>query len=194
MPCARCRSAAACFRRTSPSRAAPCLRMRCCWTPIRCSSFPAGWERTGPPSRSSPTVRWFIRRTPRDSTSPPSCSRRAGICSATAGRYAGAPPAPAEGSIGCRAGSPPELVSPDSSIVRLAPDLNAGTIALQYFFSGRILGREWAEAVSPDGLMATYWRLFGDPFGYFHPLYEIGLREPDLVLPLLPRHILAFNR
>ena len=98
-----------------------------------------------------------------------------------------------EGYYGWRAGSLTELIFPDSSIVRLAPDLNAGTIALQYFFSGRILGREWAEAVSPDGLMATYWRLFGDPFGYFHPLYEIGLRQPDLILPFLPGHIWAFT-
>ena len=98
-----------------------------------------------------------------------------------------------EGYYGWRAGSLTELVFPDSSIVRLAPELNAGTIALQYFFSGRILGREWAEAVSPDGVMATYRRLFGDPFGYYHPLYEIGLRQPDLILPFLPGHTWAFT-
>jgi len=98
-----------------------------------------------------------------------------------------------EGYYAWRAGTLTELVFPDSSIVRLAPELNAGTIALQYFFSGRILGREWAEAVSPDGLMATYRRLFGDPFGYYHPLYEIGLRQPDLILPFLPGHTWAFT-
>jgi hypothetical protein len=98
-----------------------------------------------------------------------------------------------DGYYGWRDGSLTELVFPDSSIVRLAPELNAGTIALQYFFSRRIQGREWAEAVSADGLMATYRRLFGDPFGYHHPLYEIGLQQPDLILPFLPGRIWAFT-
>lgn len=98
-----------------------------------------------------------------------------------------------DGYYGWRAGTLTELVFPDSSIVRLAPELNAGTIAIQHFFSGRILGREWAEAVGPDGLMATYRRLFGDPFGYTHPLYESGLQQPDLILPFLPGHVWAFT-
>ncbi len=98
-----------------------------------------------------------------------------------------------EGYYGWRAGELTELVFPDSSIVRLAPELNAGTIAIQRYFASRTLGREWAEAVSSTGMIATYKSLFGDPFDYTHPLYEQGLQQPDLILPFLPGHVWAFT-
>jgi murein DD-endopeptidase MepM/ murein hydrolase activator NlpD len=90
------------------------------------------------------------------------------------------------GYYGWRAGSLTELTFGDGSIVRLAPDLNAGTVALQYYFSLRRSGREWAQALSPEGFLATYSQLFGDPWPYVHPLYEPGLEQPDIILPFLP--------
>jgi hypothetical protein len=82
---------------------------------------------------------------------------------------------------------------PDSSLVRLAPELNAGTIALQYYFSLRRSGRAWAEAVTEGGFIQTYWRLFGDPFAYTHPLYEAGIQQPELILPFLKGRVWAFT-
>ena len=97
------------------------------------------------------------------------------------------------GYYGWRAGTMTELLFPDSSLVRLAPELNAGTVALQYYFSLRTSGRSWAEAVSPTGFIETYWRLFGDPFDYAHPLYEVGIQQPELILPFLKGRIWAFT-
>jgi hypothetical protein len=97
------------------------------------------------------------------------------------------------GYYGWRAGTLTELLFPDSSLVRLAPELNAGTVALHYYFSLRTSGRSWAEAVSRTGFIETYWRLFGDPFDYAHPLYEVGIQQPELILPFLKGRIWAFT-
>lgn len=97
------------------------------------------------------------------------------------------------GYYGWRAGSFTELIFPDSSLVRLAPELNAGTVAVQYYFSLRQSGREWAEAISPDGFIQAYQQLFGDPFEYGHPIYEDGLQQPELILPFIEGHIWAFT-
>lgn len=92
-----------------------------------------------------------------------------------------------------RSGTLTEMVFPDSSIVRLAPELNAGTVALQYYFSLFVSGRDWAQAISGDGFIQSYWHLFGDPFDYAHPIYEDGLHQPDLILPFIKGHIWAFT-
>ncbi len=98
-----------------------------------------------------------------------------------------------KGYYGWRAGTMTELVFSDGSIVRLAPELNAGTVGLQYYFSLIESGRGWAEALGPEGLIATYRRLFGDPLSYFHPLYEPGVAQPDMILPFLPGHVWAYT-
>lgn len=97
------------------------------------------------------------------------------------------------GYYGWRAGTLTELIFPDSSIVRLAPELNAGTVALQHYFSLRGSGRSWAEAVSASGFIETYWRLYGDPFDYTHPLYEEEIQQPELILPFFKGRIWAFT-
>ncbi len=98
-----------------------------------------------------------------------------------------------DGYYGWRAGSLTELVLEDGSILRLSPELNAGSVALQYYFSRFLPGRQWAEALGPEGLLATYQDLFGDPWSYFHPLYEPGVQQPDLILPFLEGHVWAFT-
>lgn len=92
-----------------------------------------------------------------------------------------------------RAGTLSELIFPDSSLVRLAPELNAGTVALQFYFAQFLSGREWAEAISPDGFVQSYWHLFGDPFEYSHPIYDDGLQQPQMILPFLEGRIWAFT-
>ncbi len=47
--------------------------------------------------------------------------------------------------------------------------------------------------LSSSGFVATYVRLFGDPFAYFHPLYEPGIRQPQMILPFLPGHVWSFT-
>jgi hypothetical protein len=92
-----------------------------------------------------------------------------------------------------RAGKLLELMFSDSSIVRLAPELNAGTIAIQRFFGTLMKGRQWAETVTNSGFISTYISLFGDPFDYYHPLYGAELEQPEMILPFLPGHIWAYT-
>ncbi|HKZ55567.1 MAG TPA: hypothetical protein VJ123_08820 [Anaerolineales bacterium] len=98
-----------------------------------------------------------------------------------------------KGYYGWRAGTLVDLLLQDGSFVRLAPDLNAGTVALQYYFAQRAGGREWGEALGANGVIAAYKRLFGDPSSYAHPLYEPGLSQPPMILPFLEGRVWAFT-
>lgn len=92
-----------------------------------------------------------------------------------------------------KAGKLLELMFSDSSIVRLAPELNAGTIAIQRFFGTLMMGRAWAETVSNTGFIATYLSLFGDPFEYQHPLYAAELEQPEMILPFFAGRVWAYT-
>jgi LasA protease len=67
--------------------------------------------------------------------------------------------------------------------MRLAPGLNAGTVALQHFFATIYPRAQWETALSPEGFIASYEALFGNPWEYEHPLYEPGLKQPPMILP-----------
>jgi LasA protease len=97
------------------------------------------------------------------------------------------------GYYGWRDGSLLELTLADGSQFRLSPTLNAGTVALQYVFAGRGTVETWLNDLSSDGFIRTYQDLFGDPWEYFHPLYEPGLAQPELILPFLPGSVWAFT-
>lgn len=92
-----------------------------------------------------------------------------------------------------RMGTLIDLVFPDGSIVRLAPELNAATVAVQTFLAQDMSGRQWADAVGPQGFIATYQDLFGDPWQYMHPLFEPGVQQPSLILPFMPGRVWAFT-
>ncbi len=98
-----------------------------------------------------------------------------------------------EGYYGWRAGTLTDLVYSDGTRMRLAPGLNAGTVSLQYYFAQTRMPRDWAETVSPAGFIATYERLFGDPFQYEHPLLEAGVTQPAMILPFLPGRTWAYT-
>lgn len=97
------------------------------------------------------------------------------------------------GYYGWRSGRLVDITFPDGTRTRLAPDLNAGTVALQFYFSQSEDSLGWAAALAPNGLLATYRRLFGDPWEYYHPLFERGVAQPPLELPFLPGHIWSFT-
>jgi LasA protease len=97
------------------------------------------------------------------------------------------------GYYGWRAGTLTEIRLRDGIRLRLAPELNAGTIALQWYFGLHDNTQKWAVDIGPDGLIGTYRKLFGDPKDYFHPLYEPGLEQPEMILPFLPRHIWSYT-
>lgn len=101
------------------------------------------------------------------------------------------------GYYGWRSGKLTALTFPDGTTLRLAPDLNAGSVALQYFFSKRLNYAEWLRAVDPqEGFRAAYADLFGDPWERartVEPLFPAGLTQPDFTLPFEPGVVWSFT-
>ncbi len=72
----------------------------------------------------------------------------------------------------------------DNSRLAFAPQLNPGSIAVQYFLSLNADRQSWQTQVSTNGFFATYLALFGDPFRYaVEPLIPPNLTQPTLQLP-----------
>jgi murein DD-endopeptidase MepM/ murein hydrolase activator NlpD len=88
-----------------------------------------------------------------------------------------------------REGRLTEIEFKDGSTIRLAPDLNAGTAALQYYFAQIYTRPEWEAALDPEvGFPALHARMFGDPWErarIVEPLFPPGLRQPALSLPFV---------
>ncbi len=82
----------------------------------------------------------------------------------------------------------------DGSVVPPAATINAGTAALQNLMSQYYGYDDWLRAVSADGFIATYTRLFGDPFQYaLEPLLPPNLQQPPLQLPFEKGQIWSFT-
>ncbi len=101
------------------------------------------------------------------------------------------------GYYGWREGWLTEIVFADGVTARLAPDLNAGTVALQYLFAQLYPSTEWLRVLDPErGFMAVYRDLFGDPWvraQQVEPLYPPDLTQPPLILPFAPGQSWAFT-
>ncbi len=101
------------------------------------------------------------------------------------------------GYYGWREGWLTEVTFTDGVTARLAPDLNAGTVALQYFFAQLYPSAQWVQVMDPDhGFMALYRQLFGDPWAraaQVEPLYPPDLVQPPLTLPFPPGQTWAFT-
>jgi LasA protease len=81
-----------------------------------------------------------------------------------------------------REGSLIEFELSDGSLVRPDPWQNAATVALQYFFAHSLNAVEFHKAIGPDGLIQTYLRLFGNPWGVQSHI-EGSLKQPEMLLP-----------
>jgi murein DD-endopeptidase MepM/ murein hydrolase activator NlpD len=94
------------------------------------------------------------------------------------------------GYYGWRAGTLTTLTFTDGSTLRIDPRLNAGTVALQYFFAQLHSQSQWAQIVSSDrGFSALYTTMFGDPWSHgdsANPILPPGLNQPTLTLPFEP--------
>ena len=72
----------------------------------------------------------------------------------------------------------------DTTFIPAAPTINAGTAAVQYFFSLLYPQAEWQQAVSDGGIFSVYNRLFGYPFDLtLDPLLPTDLSQPTMQLP-----------
>ena len=97
------------------------------------------------------------------------------------------------GYYGWRAGALTDVAFTDGSTLRLAPSLNAGTVALQRYFSLNSDPSGWAVDIGAEGFPRTYASLFGDPFENEFLIYEPGVSQPAIILPFLPGHIWAYT-
>lgn len=75
----------------------------------------------------------------------------------------------------------------NNSELRIAPSLNAGSVALQYFFSKTIAQRDWNSALySAESVTALYEEMFGSPWlraQQVEPLYPPDFSQPNFSLP-----------
>ena len=86
-----------------------------------------------------------------------------------------------------REGRLTEIHFSDGARARLAPDLNAGTAALQYYFAQLYDSQDWLRALDLEtGFPALHARMFGNPWDRartVEPLYPPGITQPPLTLP-----------
>lgn len=101
------------------------------------------------------------------------------------------------GYYGWRAGTLTEISFSDGSILRLDPTLNAGTVALMYYFSRQHSLNEWLRIMDQtSGFASFYQNMFGDPWtraDTIGPIFPPGLSQPEMVLPFEPYAAWAFT-
>jgi len=91
------------------------------------------------------------------------------------------------GYYGWRAGLVSELEFPNGEIIQIAPQLNAGTVALQYLYSKLNDSPDWTTKLyGANNLVTLYLDMFGNPWDRaqaVEPLYPPNLTQPILELP-----------
>jgi murein DD-endopeptidase MepM/ murein hydrolase activator NlpD len=96
-----------------------------------------------------------------------------------------------------REGRMTDIRYPDGSSIRLAPELNAGSAALQYYFAQHYSGQVWAQAIDQEsGYPALHARMFGDPWERaqgVEPLFPRGISQPPLILPFIRNWTWAYT-
>jgi murein DD-endopeptidase MepM/ murein hydrolase activator NlpD len=101
------------------------------------------------------------------------------------------------GYYGWREGWITELTFPDGRVLRLSPELNAGSVAIQYLFSKLYLYEDWLQVIDrQNGYPALHTSLFPDPWvraAEEEPLLPAGLAQPPLSLPFFGNQVWSFS-
>ncbi len=101
------------------------------------------------------------------------------------------------GFYGWRSGSLVQIQFSDGAAARLAPSLNAGTVALQYYFAQVYDSQGWVSALDPNqGVPALYEKMFGSPWLralQVEPLFPPELTQPTLILPFFIGQMWSFT-
>ena len=99
-----------------------------------------------------------------------------------------------KGYYGWRHGQLTEVTLKDGTVVRLNPEINAGSAALHFVFAGLYGLDEWQVALDPEqGFMATYEAMFGDPFAREIALFDIDVVQPTMTLPFVAGKVWAYT-
>lgn len=93
------------------------------------------------------------------------------------------------GYYGWREGWVTDIQFSDGVTARLAPDLNSGTVAIQYYFAQLYDTPGWLGVINPEtGVGPLYSKMFGNPWLRamdVEPLYPPNLSQPNMILPFL---------
>lgn len=92
-----------------------------------------------------------------------------------------------------RSGTLLELELLDETIMRFDPWQNAGSVALQYYFSRLYAGDKYYGAIGPEGVARVYRDLFGDPWADPTPVLPGSLQQPDMRLPFRSGQVWAYT-
>ncbi len=88
---------------------------------------------------------------------------------------------------GWREGILTDITLKDGTIIHGAPELNAGTFAIQYLFAMLFDRATWEAAVyNQAGFAAFHEQLFGNPWiraSMVEPLFPATLAQPEFILP-----------
>jgi hypothetical protein len=89
------------------------------------------------------------------------------------------------------------LKFPDGATRRISPALNAGSVALQVYFSQLYRLSEWEQQLyGTQSVVSVHRQMFGDPWGragQVEPLFPEGLAQPALELPFQPGERWSFT-
>ncbi len=101
------------------------------------------------------------------------------------------------GYYGWREGWMTDIQFSDGISARLAPDLNSGTVALQYYLAQLNNTPGWLAALDTNsGFPALYEKMYGNPWFRameVEPLYPPNLTQPDLILPFLIGQVWSYT-
>ncbi|MEW6085162.1 MAG: peptidoglycan DD-metalloendopeptidase family protein [Chloroflexota bacterium] len=97
------------------------------------------------------------------------------------------------GYYGWRSGSLIEFELTDRSLTRPDPWQNAGSVAIQYYFSRLQSGDEYLASIGPGGLARTYSTLFGDPTQDSTIVIPGSLQQPELRFPFRAGHVWSYT-
>lgn len=92
-----------------------------------------------------------------------------------------------------RSGKLTELELLDETLFRPDPWQNAGSVALQYYFSRLYAGEPFFAAIGPEGLARVYQTFFGDPWTNPVVILPGSLQQPALQFPFSPGQIWAYT-
>lgn len=101
------------------------------------------------------------------------------------------------GYYGWRAGTITEITFLDGTTYQLDPSLNAGTVAIMYYFAQLHSLNEWLRIMDPtSGFPSFYANMFGDPWSRADAegtIFPPSLTQPEMVLPFEPNTNWAFT-
>jgi murein DD-endopeptidase MepM/ murein hydrolase activator NlpD len=92
-----------------------------------------------------------------------------------------------------RSGKLTEIELPDDSLFRPDPWQNAGSVALQYYFSRIYTGDPYYGAIGPEGVARTYQTFFGDPWAESVTVLPGSLQQPELRFPFVTGQLWAYT-